>query len=33
MSEAVRFLVLGLVVGFALGYTFETLWDAFMERR
>ncbi len=33
MSEAVRFLVLGLSIGFALGYTFEALRNFFMERR
>ncbi len=33
MSEAVRFLVLGLTIGFALGYTWQALWDFFMERR
>lgn len=33
MSEAVRFLVLGLSIGIALGYTFEALRDFCVERR
>lgn len=29
----VQFLAIGLAAGFALGYTWRTLWDFFMERR
>ncbi len=33
MSTELLYLCVGLSVGFALGYAFETLRDFFMERR
>lgn len=33
MNFDVQWLFLGLAVGFALGHTWRTLWDFFMERR